>query len=147
MTTAVDVGSCFMRSATSSRIALAMLVRRAEPLSKWISSVRISVGTRGGVTGGASGGGNGAGAGGGGGGGGTGAGAGGGGARRARWSGAYVSPTSPLTPQSDSSVTRHSVLSYENFATFQRPARLRAHPLSPNQWRIPVTSHTGDFGL
>src|SRR5579859_1819654 len=110
MTTAVDVGSCFMRSATSSRIALAMLVRRAEPLSKWISSVRISVGTRGGVTGGASGGG-------------TGAGAGGGGARRARWSGAYVRPTSPLTPQSDNSVTRHSVLSYENFATFQRPAR------------------------
>src|SRR5438477_594523 len=51
MTMAVDVGSCFMRSATSSRIALAMLVRRAEPGSKWISSVRISVGTRGGATG------------------------------------------------------------------------------------------------
>src|SRR6266581_1023412 len=69
MTMAVEVGSCFMRSATSSRMALAMLVRRADPISKWISSVRISVGTRGGVTGGASGGGTGAGAGGGGGGG------------------------------------------------------------------------------
>src|SRR5581483_8083440 len=146
MTMAVDVGSCFMRSATSSRMALAMLVRRAEPLSKWISSVRISVGTRGGVTGGASGGGTGAGAGGGG-GGGTGVGAGGGGARRTRCSGAYVKPTRPLTPQSESSVKRHSVLSYENFATFHRPARLSAQPLSPNQWRIPVTSHTGDFGL
>src|ERR1700686_2047195 len=69
MTMAVDVGSCFMRSATSSRMALAMLVRRADPISKWISSGRISVGTLGGVTGGASGGGIGAGAGGGGGGG------------------------------------------------------------------------------
>src|SRR6266852_3506588 len=78
MTMAVEVGSCFMRSATSSRMALAMLVRRAEPISKWISSVRISVGTRGGVTGGGSGGGTGAG-GGGGGGGGTGGGGGGGG--------------------------------------------------------------------
>src|SRR2546430_206604 len=70
MTTAVAVGSCFMRRATSSRMALAMLVRRAEPGSKWISSVRISVGAFGGVTGGGSGGGPGGGTGGGGGGGG-----------------------------------------------------------------------------
>ena len=54
-----------------------MLVRRAEPGSKWISSVRISCGWRGGATGG-SGGGTGAGSDGGG-GGATGAGAGGGG--------------------------------------------------------------------
>src|SRR5437870_13880328 len=97
-----------------------------------MSSGRLSVGTRGGVTGGASGGGTGAGAGGGGGGGG-GATTGDGGAMRARCSGAYVRPTSPLTPQSDSSVMRHSSLSYENLPTFQRPARLSAHPLLPNQ--------------
>src|SRR5437660_9629580 len=120
MTIAVEVGSCFMRNATSSRIALAIFVRRAEPLSKWISSVRISVGTRGGVTGGASGGGTGAGAGAGGGGGGTYAG-GGGGATFAKCSGANVTPTRPLTPQSDSSVMRHSEVSYPNFATFHRP--------------------------
>src|SRR5215213_9439688 len=46
MTKAVALGSCFMRSATSSGMALAMLVRRAEPDSKWISSVRMSTGRR-----------------------------------------------------------------------------------------------------
>src|ERR1700687_3688639 len=111
MTMAVEVGSCFRRSPTSSRMALAMLVRRADPISKWISSVRISVGTRGGVTGGASGGGIGGGAGGGG-GGGTGAGAGGGGATYgARCIGAYVSPTRPLSAHFASSVNRQYPLS------------------------------------
>jgi len=36
----VAVGSCFMRRATSSRMALAMFEQTAEPASKWISSVR-----------------------------------------------------------------------------------------------------------
>src|ERR1700686_3642698 len=85
---AVDVGSCFMRRATSSRMALAMFVRRAEPDSKWISSVRSSVGTCGGVTGGGSGGATGVGGGGGGGGPRAGpGGGGGGGATAARWGG------------------------------------------------------------
>src|SRR5256885_12649502 len=102
MTMAVDVGSCFMRKATSSRMALAMLVRRAEPGSKWISSVRISVGTRGGVTGGASGGTTGAGVGGaGGGGGGGGAIARGGGGTAGRRRGGEGSPAQ--APQLQSS--------------------------------------------
>src|SRR5207244_613827 len=133
MTIAVDVGSCFMRSATSSRIALAMFVRRAEPGSKWISSVRSSVGTCGGATGGGSGGGTGAG---GGAGGGTGRGAGGGGGGGAigvRWSGAKVRPDRPASEQSSSSVTRHSLLLRPNLATFQRTPAFSAQPLSPNQ--------------
>ena len=40
----------------------------------------------------------------------------------------------------------HSVLSYPNLATFQRPARLSAQPLLPNQWRSPVTRKIGAFG-
>src|SRR4051794_28089412 len=133
MTIAVAAGSCFMRRATSSRIALAMLVRRAEPGSKWISSVGSSVGAFGGVTGGGSGGVTGAGAGAGGGGGGGGATGGGGGATAARCIGAKVRPTRPERPQSSSSVKRHSSLSYENFCTFQRRPAFRAQPLSPNQ--------------
>src|SRR5436190_8354153 len=131
MTIAVDVGSCFMRSATSSRIALAMFVRRDEPGSKWISSVRSSVATCGGVTGGGSGGGTGAGGGAGGGGGGSGAGGGGGGGGGgARCSGAKVRPARPASEQSSSSVTRHSSLLRPNFATFQRRPAFSAHPLS-----------------
>src|SRR5437762_10359433 len=99
MTTAVAAGSCFMRSATSSRMALAMFVRRAEPGSKWISSVRISVGAFGGVTGGGSGGVSGAGVGTGGGGGGGGASGGGGGATTARCIGGNVRATRQGRPQ------------------------------------------------
>src|SRR5205085_8508699 len=132
-----------MRRATSSRMALAMLVRRAEPGSKWISSVRISVGGFGGVTGGGSGGVTGIGGGAGGGGGGT-TGGGGGGAIGARCRGAKVRPTRPDRPQSSSSVTAHSLLSRPNLATFQRAPAFRAQPLSPNQWRIPVVRKIGE---
>src|SRR5205085_6989563 len=108
-------------------------VRRAEPGSKWISSVRSSVGVCVGVTGGASGGGTGAG-GGGGGGAGTGTGGGGGGGiAAARCIGAYVRPTRPPIEQSSSSVMRHVLLSWPNFVTFQRMPPFSAHPLSPNQ--------------
>src|SRR5947209_13423612 len=133
MTIAVDVGSFFMRSATSSRIAFAMFVRRAEPDSKWISSVRSSVGWCGGATGGGSGGGTGAGIGAGGGGGGTMTGAGGGGGGAAMWIGENVRPAIPARAQSESSVTLHSLLSWLNFAAFQRAPRLMAQPLVPNQ--------------
>src|SRR5437868_1060708 len=134
MTMAVEVGSCFMRRATSSRMALAMFVRRAEPDSKWISSVRSSVGTCGGVTGGGSGGATGVGGGGGGGGGGIGAGGGGGGgATAAKWNGLKVMPARAERPQSSSSVTRHSLWSRLNLAAFQRTAPFSDHPLSPSQ--------------
>src|SRR5947208_14794647 len=111
MTIAVEVGSCFIRSATSSRIAFAIFVSRAEPDSKWISWLVISVGTRGGATGGA---GGGIGVGGGGAAGGHGGGSvigAGGGMAAARCSGANVRPARPEKPQSDSSVTLHSLLS------------------------------------
>src|SRR6185436_11898702 len=129
----------------SSRMALAMLVRRAEPDSKWISSVRRSCGGWLGGTTGCGGGGTGAGAGGGG-GTGTGAGAGGGGAGAAKASGAKVRPTRPERPQSSSSVTRHSSLLSANLATFHRAAALSDQPLVPNQWRRPLTRKTGLSG-
>src|SRR5438874_7519006 len=132
MTIAVAVGSAFMRSATSSRIALAIFVRRAEPGSKWISSVRSSVGTCGGATGGG-GGATGAGGGGGGGGGGTGVGAVGGGATRAMCIGEKLTPARPPSEQSSSSVMRHSLWSLLQCDAFQRTPRFNAQPLSPNQ--------------
>src|SRR5437763_16110467 len=133
MTLAVYVGSCFMRRATSSRMALAMFVRRAEPDSKWVSSVRSSVGTCGGVTGGGSGGATGVGAGGGGGGGIGAGGGGGGGAMTAKWNGLKVTPASAERPQSSSSVTRHSSWTRLYLAAFHRTAPFSDHPLSPSQ--------------
>src|SRR5215210_4396094 len=144
MTRAVALGSCFMRSATSSRMALAMLVRRAEPDSKWISSVRMSTGWRSGTIGGGVGGtGAGAGA---SGGGATGGGGGGGASTRVKRSGAKVRPTRPERPQSSSSVKRHSSLLSRNLATFQRAPALSDQPLVPNQWRRPLTRNTGLSG-
>src|SRR4029079_8282833 len=52
----------------------------------------------------------------------------------------------PDSPQSSSSVNRHSSLLLKNFAAFQRAAALSAHPLLPNQWRRPVRRKIGESG-
>src|SRR5258706_4699869 len=107
MTMAVEVGSCFMRRATSSRMALAMFVRRAEPDSKWISPVRSSVATCGGVTGGGSGGATGVGGGGGGGGSGLRGGGGEGGPTARGGGGEEGVPTRDETRHALTPATRH----------------------------------------
>src|SRR5919107_3211449 len=92
MTCAVESASCFIRSATSSSLALQMLVSRALPgVNSHVTSIRSG-------TGGAGAGGGGGGSGAGGGGGGSGAGGGGGGRRR----GKKVKPSRPPRGQCSS---------------------------------------------